>query len=129
MRAKAGTLRDGGVGADGGAAAHQRRAVLVFARHGGAWVVDVGQYHARAAEDVVFQGDVIVDGDVILHLDVVADDHTVAHEAVLAERAVFANTGTAADVDPVPDPAAGANGGAVINDGGLMDLVVEHCGS
>jgi hypothetical protein len=60
-----------------------------LAGNGGTRVIDVGKYHAWAAENIVFQGDGIIDADVVLHLDVVADDDVVANEDVLAEGAAL----------------------------------------
>ncbi len=112
---------EGGVGADGGALLHPGAAVFVLANDGGAGVVDVGEDHAGAAKDVVFEGDGVVDTDVVLHLAVMADDHVVADEDVLAEGAALADAGAGADVGPVPDAGAGADLGAVVDDGGGVD--------
>lgn len=116
---------DGAVRAQSRALLDQRGTVLVLARDGGSWVVDVGEDHARPAEDVVLEGDVVVHRDVVLHLDVVADLDAVADEYVLAERALLADTGAATDVHPVPDAGALAYGGAFIDDGGVVYLVVH----
>ena len=113
---------EGSVGADGGAALDQGAAVFVLADDGGAGVVDVGEDHAGAAEDVVFQGDGVVEADVVLHLAVIADDYVVADEDVLAEGAALADAGAGADVDPVPDAGAVADLGAGVDDRCWMNL-------
>lgn len=100
---------DGAVGAQGGAFFDPGGAVFAFARNGGTRVVDICEDHARAAEDVVFEGYGVIDADVVLHLDVVADHHIVADEDVLAEGAPLANACTAGNVHPVPDAGVVAN--------------------
>ncbi len=116
---------DGAVSAQGRALLDVCRTVLVLARYGGARVVDVCEDHARTAKDVVLEGDVVIDRDVVLHLDVVADLDAVADEYVLAERAFLADTGTATDMHPVPNAGVLAYGGAFIDDGGFVYLVVH----
>jgi len=115
---------DGAVGTQGCAFAHQGGAVLLLAGNCGAGVVDVGECHGRAAENIVFQGDVVKDGAVVLDFDVIADDDLVAYKDVLAQGAVVADMGAGADVGPVPDACSVADLGAVIYDGGFVD---EDC--
>jgi len=112
---------DGAVGAERGPAFDQGVAIFVLTHHGRAGIVDVGEHHTGAAEDIVLEGDVVIDGDVVLDLAVVADHHLVADEDVLAEAASLADACGGADVDPVPDPAAVADLGAFIDNGGWMD--------
>ena len=100
---------DRAVGAERRAAPDDRVAVFALALDCAARVVDVGEHHARTAEDVVLERHVVVDGDVVLDLDVVADHDAVADEDVLAERAVAPDAGAAADVHPVPDSRAVAD--------------------
>ncbi|MNR45538.1 hypothetical protein D3C85_1643930 [compost metagenome] len=101
--------------------AHDGIAVFVLAFDGRAWVVHVGEHHARAAEHVVFQRHVVIDGDVVLDLDAVADLDAIADVDVLTQGTGFADNGAARYVDPVPDAGAGAKLRAVVDDGGGMD--------
>ena len=119
---------EGGVGADGGALLHQGAAVFVLADDGGAGVVDVGEDHAGAAEDIVFQGDGVVDADVVLHLAVVTDEDVVADKDVLAKGAALADARAGADVDPVPDAGALPYMGAGVDDGGGVSGVGHDSG-
>ena len=63
---------DGRIGTDGGATPNVGRLVFVFTRNVASWIDDVGEHHARAAENVIFENYVIVDRNVVLHLDVIA---------------------------------------------------------
>ena len=76
---------DRGIGPDRGTLAHGGIAVFVLADDRGTWVVDVGEDHAWAAEDIILEGDVVVDGDVVLDLDVVTNDHSVANVDILTK--------------------------------------------
>ncbi|MNR18484.1 hypothetical protein D3C85_1352160 [compost metagenome] len=114
---------DGAIGPQRRAALHEGAAVFVLARDGRAWVVDIGEDHARPAEHIVFQGHRVIDADVVLDLDVVADGHVVADVDVLAQRAVFADRRLCADVHPVPDAGAVADAGALVDDRGGVGFV------
>ncbi len=116
---------DGAVGAQSGAFLDQGVAVFVLALDQGSGVVDVGEHHAGAAEDALFQGDVVVDGDVVLDLAAVADNDFVADEDVLAQRYPGADAGAAANMDEMPDAGSFADLRAGIDDGGFV-LVVGH---
>ena len=119
---------EGGVSTDSCAALDPGAAVFILTDDGGAGVVDVGEDHAGAAEDVVFQGDGVVNTDVVLHLAVVADDHVVADEDVLAEGTALANVRAGADMDPVPDAGALPYLGAGVDDGGGVSGVGHDSG-
>ena len=108
---------DGGVGANGGAALDPGAAVFVLSNNGGAGVMDIGEDHAGAAEDIVLQGDGVVNADVVLHLTVIAKDHVIADKDVLAKGAARADAGTATDMDPVPNAGARTYLSAGIDDG------------
>lgn len=116
---------DSTVGAQCGALLDQRVAVFVLALDQRAWVVDVGEHHAGAAEHALFQGDVVIDGNIVLDLAAVADHDFVADEDVLPQRHPGADAGAAADVDEMPDAGSFANLCAGIDDGGFM-LVMGH---
>ena len=96
----------GRVGADGRAAPHHRRPELALARDVAPRIDDVGEHHARAAEDVVLEHDALVDRHVVLDLDAVADDDVGADVHVLPERAAAADARARHDVAPMPDPRA-----------------------
>lgn len=117
---------DGAIGAQSRTALDQGVAIFVLARDGAARVIDVGEDHARAAENVVFQRDVVVHRDVVLHLDVVADDDLVADEHVLAKGAITADDCLAADMNPMPNAGVLADLGAFIDDGRRVYRVVTH---
>ena len=103
------------------AAPHHRLPVLILARHRRPRIIDIGEDHARPAEDVVLDLHGIVNGDVVLHLDVVADGHVIADEDVLAEGTAFPDPGPGANVGEVPDAAAVADLSALIDDRRWMD--------
>ncbi len=117
---------DSAVGAEGAAAFYQGVAVFLFAFDLRTRVVDIGKYHARAAEDAVFQSDLVVYGNVVLDFAVVTDTHLVADKDILTQRAMLADAGLATDVYPVPDAAAGADLGACVDDGGGVNGSVGH---
>ncbi len=100
----------------------QRVAILVFAIDRRTRIVNIGEDHARAAENVIFQVHVVVDRDIVLDLDVVANGHAIADKDVLAERAAFTDAGTRTDMDPVPDACCLADLRTPVHDGGRMDL-------
>ncbi len=126
VRADSGTADDRAVGADRRTALHESIAILVLSIDRGARVVHVGEYHARAAEDVIFKGDVVVDRYIILNLDVVADDDLVADKNVLTQRAAVANADSRGDVPPVPDACVVADLCAFVDDRRGMCGVVGH---
>ncbi len=109
---------DRSVGPDRSPFPHQGPAVFVLARDGRARIVDVGEDHTGAAEDVVLEGHGVEEADVVLDLAATADDNVVGHEDMLPERAIGADAGTAADVYPVLDAGPVADRGAVVDDGG-----------
>lgn len=117
---------DGAVGTKSGAFFDHGFAVFVFAGDRRTGVVNVGEYHAGSAKDIVFQSDGIVDADVVLHLAVVADDHVVADKDILPEGAGFADFCLGADMNPVPYAGAFADLGSVVNDGRRMDADIGH---
>lgn len=111
----------GAVGAQGGAFFDQCVAVFVFALDQGAGVVHVGEHHAGAAKDALFQGDVVVHADVVLYFAAVANGDLVADKDVLAKGHALADFCAAADVDEVPDAGAFADLGTFVNDGAGVD--------
>ena len=112
---------DSAVGAKRCTLSDEGAAVFVLAGNCRARIVDVGEDHTGATENVILKGNVIVDRDVVLHLGVVADDDLVADEDVLAERTVFADLGSATDMYPVPDSRAFADLRAFVDYGGGVD--------
>lgn len=111
----------GAVGAQGCAFFDQGVVVFVFALNQGAGVVHVGEHHAGAAEDALFQRDVVVHADVVLHFAAVANGDLVAHKDVLAEGHALADFCAAADVHKVPHAGTVANLCAFVNDGAGVD--------
>lgn len=63
----------------------------------------IGEDHAGAAEDIIFQRDALVDADVVLHLAAVADGGVRTDDDVLTDIAVFANDRTGHHMAEVPD--------------------------
>ena len=87
----------GAVCAQRGPLTHKRVSILAHAGNCGAWVVDVGEDHARTTKNPIFQGDIVINRDVVLNLAVVSDHHTIAYENILTKR-------TALDI-PITAPA------------------------
>lgn len=111
---------DRGVCADGGSLANERFCELVFSGNVAARIGDVGEHHARTAENVVFQGNAVVDGYVVLDFYAVADLHVVGNENALAEHAIIADFGRFTDVNEVPDTRVIADRRAGIDDARRM---------
>jgi len=59
---------DGGIGANRGPLPHEGAAVPVLTGDGCTRIVDIGEDHAGAAEDIVFEGHGVVKADVVLDL-------------------------------------------------------------
>ena len=89
---------DSAVGAECCAALDEGRAHLIHLADFCARVVYVGEYHRRAAEDTVFEGDAFIDGDVVLYFAFIADDCIGANNNVLADVTFFADFGAREDV-------------------------------
>ena len=117
---------DGAVGAQGRTTLDQRVAVFVLAGDGTTRVVYVGEHHARAAENVVFQRDVVVHRDVVLHLHVVADHNLVADKHVLTKGTIPADHRLTADMNPMPDASVFADLGAFVDDRRRVNRIVTH---
>ena len=75
---------NGAVSTQSGPMLDQGIAVLVLTVDCRARVVDISEYHARAAEYITLQRHIIVDRDIILDLDVVAYDNLIANKNILA---------------------------------------------
>ena len=118
---------DGGVRPDRGAALDHGLGVVlvgVVAPHVRAGGGHVGEHHAGAAENTVFQRDVVVHADVVLDLALVTDADFVAHKDVLTEGHAFAYFCAAADVHKVPDTGAFADLGTFVDDGAGVNGIV-----
>lgn len=93
---------------------------LIFSGNVAAWVGNVGENHARTAENVVFQGYAVVDGDIVLDFYAVSDLDVIGDENTLSENAIGADFGGFAYVNEVPDAGVIADGCAGIDDAGWM---------
>ena len=111
---------DGAVGAERCTSFDKGGADLVHLADFRTGVVDVGEYHRRAAKNAVFQSDTFIDADVVLDLAFVADDYVGTNDDILADVAVVADFGTGEDVGEVPDFRPGTDLDFVIDGGGGM---------
>src|SRR5688572_3621628 len=111
---------DGGIGADRGAALHQRLAVLVLALDVAPRVDHVREYHRGPAEHIVLDHHARVNRDVVLDLHVVADHALRRNDHVLADIAASTDAAVAHDVAEVPDPGAGADLGRRVDHGRVV---------
>lgn len=112
---------DGAIGPQSCAFFDQGVTVFVFALYEGTGIVDVGEYHAGAAENPLFDVDVVVDGDVVLNFAVVTDGDLVANEHVLAHGDVLSDSGATAYVHEVPDSGTFADLGTFVYYGAGVD--------
>lgn len=115
------TTDDGGIGADGSTFSDDGFQVFSLAVDSAAGVIDIGEDHRRAEENVVFADDAFVNGYVVLYLDVVSELDAIGHEYVLAEVAVFPDDGSWHYMTEVPYFAAFADGGAGVNNSSRMN--------
>ena len=92
-------------------------------------VYDIGEYHARAAEDIISQDDSVVNGYIVLNTDVISEDGFSSYIDVLPEHAAFANFGAGHHMYPMPDFGAGSNVRGLVNDGGFVNEDIFHGGS
>ena len=110
----------GAVCAQCGPLTHQRVSILALAGNCGAWVVDVGEDHARTTEDIVLQSDIVINRDVVLDLAVVSNPDKVADKDVLSKRTAITNHRSCADMAEVPDLGTLSNRCSIIDDGALV---------
>ena len=116
---------DGGVGPDAGAPPHVGAGVLAAAVDRAARIGHVGEHAAGTEEDVVIAGDAFIDAHVVLDLDVCAQDDAGGDHDVLADVAAFAQYGARHDVAEVPNLGARSNAGSLVDDCGLVGLVIH----
>ena len=82
---------DGAISAQGGALLNQGGADFFLAYDMRPGIDDIRENHARAAEDVLFQGDARVNGYVVLNLASVPDGHIRSDHHVLPDVAGFSD--------------------------------------
>lgn len=94
---------DGGIGSDGAAFFKERRAELLFALNECSWVDNVGEDHAGAEENPIFNDYAFVDGDVVLDFDLVTKCYIRANGTVLSHHALLSQNSAGHEVAEVPD--------------------------
>lgn len=77
----------------------------------------IGEGDVGADEDIVLQPEAIPELDTALDGDAIADEDIVLHEDLFADIAIGADAGAAEDVRESPDTGPGADGGAGLDQG------------
>lgn len=114
---------NGAVGAQARSLSYKSVAIFIFTWYGRTGIVDICEYHARAAEHVVLEKDIVIYGNVVLNLDVVPDHYLVADKHILAERASCPYDGASTNMHPMPDSGFSADLRTLIDDGGGMSRI------
>ena len=110
-----------GVGPDACPALYQRRAGLIHTAYGGAWVPYVGEYHGRAAENLIFQRYMAIYADIVLNLAAVADAYMGVHIDILPYIASGFDDGRTHNMAEMPDMRAFADACAFVDDAAGVD--------
>ena len=113
---------DGRIGADRRPAPDQGGREFILALDKGARRQNVGEDHGGAKEDLILDRHAGVDGNVILNFDALTQVYVGADHDVLAQHAVFADHTAAKDMAKMPNLAVIADGHAVVDQGGRMDV-------
>jgi hypothetical protein len=68
-----------------------------------AWVDNVGKYHGRPTEHIIFECHSFIDGDIILDFYSITNLRMWANDYVLTDPAVFPDPGVAQHMGHMPD--------------------------
>ena len=112
---------NGAIGAQGGTLLNQGGPDLFHAPDVGPGIDDIGEDHAGAAEDVIFQGDTFIDGNVILNLASLSDGDVRTDHDILTDVAVIAEEGTGQNMGKMPDLCPPADRHTVIHHRGFVN--------
>jgi hypothetical protein len=91
------------------------------------WGAHVGEYHAGAAKDIVFQLNALIDRNVVLDFDIIADPHIRTYEDILTDRAITPNVGVSHNMSEMPNLCTRPNLTWFVDTRGMVDEVRE-CG-
>lgn len=105
----------GGIGTDGGTAAHTGAGILASAVDTAAGIGNVSENHRGTEENVVTASNAGIDGDVVLNLHVVAKRDAAGYEDILTEIAAFTENTIGHDMAEMPNVSTFTNLAAFVD--------------